>query len=1553
MHDTSTSASLTEAAKSIVNKKYNERLEGEANRKSLAHLLHLVKRGSLSGVKFINELFQNADDACFKAKVDAGNIDIILTQNFIIFTHNGKNFEAKDVIAISDCADPMREKINDANQIGNKGIGFKAVFSVSPYVLIRSNPYSFRFDKNYKLWSKGLEAEDWPWEITPIWTDDNDVPVEVKPHLKIDKVVQFILKIDDVFRDEIQKSLIQLSSNASILIFLRKIVQITFTDVIHNMTYTVKKDYVRKWSVTDGDSVSVYKEIVNNTLYAFWYVSNYHYVIPDRLHKEALKQGYLAAKYKNMENMPVSMAIRVVNKKIALTEATRIYCYLPTDIGWPFPFAMSSEFLLDPGRSQIQYDGFEKKWNGDILDGVFQLQFSFIKCLAMDTNTELWKEVVKLILHPDHIQWGKVEDIKRTLVNSFNLGISTNPFLRNMNSSVKLISELKYDRYGFVAAFGDETLKAQCVHPDIAHAENLISCNLAVFNVIYIVEKLKDTKFMKTFQSSESNVQLIRYLSNLYTKLQQEKNYDGLKLLNTFFKDNAFILSSTEQLKKPSEIYFPQKDLIYLSNLLPFISLVSATILNLGDNITKWLTSIGVVNLTLHRIITDTNNYPNHLLPFAKAVFAAHKRKVLKNDKQHNDYNMLKDLKLKTTADVFIAAKNCYMHKDLNPIVALEEVIPDHHYLHVDYWSDGEDRDEIKNFFIQIGVSQTIEENNISEIIKNANKNERVLISAAHALFKAYQASAKLGTALQSAGANLKLLGHDGKYHVAKALYLPDCLEPDYKFEEGNIKVPILSTIYFKETSKHERAQWRKFFIAVGVRTTVSVDVLNNKIFSDITKLAFGEEYYRDCEAGYNDNIAEYYIRISYIENIIYTPYFWLSITNNWNEIKDYLVPNGRTKWHISYKLTSNLVILVRMAIAHHYPKKKPEDMFAPSFRQHLGELANLLPIADIAKNLSEDQLEFFKFKLKLSIKDCLLLLREIMKKEIFEEYQQVSYIYQQLLQNLSVEENKNLVLTDAYKSSFKLLNQLGSFVTVNEAFALIDTDNGSSQTSPLLLYKPAKMSTDDFERLCIFFGVNTFCKEEAVIETHKNSVDTATIELIKRALPLVIIFEAKANDVSSTNLTDYYARRGVSLMNKIAKIKIIKAERVTIKYKSVFRDEVEFFEHKTTTTFYYNPTDDSSLPQLKQALYRYLGLTLDPPLFAQILTNQLKVKQKFHSVTDEKIAEVASILEGLEKKEKDVQKRPSKRPISEESSEEETGTIKQRRKNDDVQAADEESASNSNTHSEENQATVHEQPTLNPSTRLESKISQSPLPAVYPPIYTGSSSYAPIASRLRTGETAASSQAATNQPATLDGDFLSIDEVDMKQIKVDKLKLTKSANKNSSETKDTDNLSEDQRKKVGRLGEKILYEYLKDHYKKKYGSCPIIETAKGFEITGIAPLGKAKQHGALKLQVLWHNINLPYTEDSYQHKDLTIIKNNVERHIEVKSSPSATKSSFTLSSEEKQVMEECKDRYRIFRLFGVGRSKCPVIKRIKNPAAEIEQGNLSITEHTSYTMKI
>ncbi|KAN0136170.1 hypothetical protein V8E53_006030 [Lactarius tabidus] len=107
---------------------------------------------------FLLEFIQNADDNTYADDVTP-SLKLRIEDSLVVFECNELGFSADNIKAICDigASTKMHEK-STRRFIGEKGIGFKSVFTVANEMHLSSGPYSFHFDRTAQLCT-----------ITPVW----------------------------------------------------------------------------------------------------------------------------------------------------------------------------------------------------------------------------------------------------------------------------------------------------------------------------------------------------------------------------------------------------------------------------------------------------------------------------------------------------------------------------------------------------------------------------------------------------------------------------------------------------------------------------------------------------------------------------------------------------------------------------------------------------------------------------------------------------------------------------------------------------------------------------------------------------------------------------------------------------------------------------------------------------------------------------------------------------------------------------------------------------------------------------------------------------------------------------------------------------------------------------------------------------------------------------------------------------------------------------------------------------------------------------------------
>jgi len=106
---------------------------------------------------FILELIQNADDNLYDLNHNP-TLAFELSENSLLALNNEIGFTEGDLRAICDVGESTKK--DKPGFIGEKGIGFKAVFSVSDRVEVHSNGFHIRFDVA-KRGPLGMVIPDW------------------------------------------------------------------------------------------------------------------------------------------------------------------------------------------------------------------------------------------------------------------------------------------------------------------------------------------------------------------------------------------------------------------------------------------------------------------------------------------------------------------------------------------------------------------------------------------------------------------------------------------------------------------------------------------------------------------------------------------------------------------------------------------------------------------------------------------------------------------------------------------------------------------------------------------------------------------------------------------------------------------------------------------------------------------------------------------------------------------------------------------------------------------------------------------------------------------------------------------------------------------------------------------------------------------------------------------------------------------------------------------------------------------------------------------------
>ncbi len=285
-------------------------------------------------VHFVLELIQNAEDNSyaknvtpelkFKSMLDDPSSSS--DDGALWLVNNEKGFQLENIRALCGVGDSTKTKRD--GYIGEKGIGFKSVFKISPKPYIFSNGYQIFFQESPDpVAGFGYIVPSWVSKIS-------------NRLLEFKECTQILLPLKSEKYDEVKKYLQEIAPET--ILFLDKIKTLEI-DVDGATSSAVKRD--------DKESplirLSSQKGISN------WWVISRPYDVPNTLHEE---------KRRDVKTRHVTVAFNLNDDKDANYS---VFAFLPTEVRSGFPFLINADFILTSTRESIDVDLPWNKWLRD------------------------------------------------------------------------------------------------------------------------------------------------------------------------------------------------------------------------------------------------------------------------------------------------------------------------------------------------------------------------------------------------------------------------------------------------------------------------------------------------------------------------------------------------------------------------------------------------------------------------------------------------------------------------------------------------------------------------------------------------------------------------------------------------------------------------------------------------------------------------------------------------------------------------------------------------------------------------------------------------------------------------------------------------------------------------------------------------------------------------------------------------------------------------------------------------------------------------------------
>ena len=267
------------------------------------------------------ELIQNADDNQY-TKAAATNIpptlSIHVTSSEAIIESNEDGFTKENIAAL--CSFGRSTKVYHRDNIGEKGIGFKSVFSVASKVQIQSGPFAFAFQHSPKDDGLGM--------VTPIPEDH--------PKNSASFGTRFILTW--LYPAEIHKIVQDLKRlPEGLFLFLRKIKRLKITfDTSDQLTGGASKlEYSCESDAKLDDSQQRLEKVVKTTTEdrRLSVTTKRFWIFRDTLHKlpqdEARKARVTEDRIDYVSEAEIALAFPVGNDAKPLFEPQEVFAFLP------------------------------------------------------------------------------------------------------------------------------------------------------------------------------------------------------------------------------------------------------------------------------------------------------------------------------------------------------------------------------------------------------------------------------------------------------------------------------------------------------------------------------------------------------------------------------------------------------------------------------------------------------------------------------------------------------------------------------------------------------------------------------------------------------------------------------------------------------------------------------------------------------------------------------------------------------------------------------------------------------------------------------------------------------------------------------------------------------------------------------------------------------------------------------------------------------------------------------------------------------------------------
>ena len=655
-------------------------------------------------MRFIYELVQNADDAGSK------QIRLVLLgENYFLFTHNGRAFDERDVRSL--CAVSRSTKVRQKETAGYKGLGFKAVFGQSDYVLVMTNSQSFRFDKQYAFpWTwNDIDKRTWeaqneqkfiyPWQICPIWTEKKEIPKVIANWMEKNQApmpVTIVIRFPNI--EKIRVVLQELSSLPETFLFLRHIRQVKFQGIPENPTIGIaEKPADGSWTLTFGRNQC-----------SRWLLIRREVQVPS----EVLLDTRLPEKLRDASTTEIGLAAQIDpthgnNFKPLTNHSSLLFSYIPTRIfTYNLPLLVNANFLTNANREQIHTDS---SWNQYLFKAIPRETIEWVKVLS---QKPMWSSTAYDLL--PKITRG-TDSLAKAYDKSCSDAMDSMEFIRNTKGDYITFRQAVIDltdlsNQPFV---GPGPIRKFIMwrygvplpsHPFVAKNQRLRDLGVTTFGWKDAIGMFGSTGFQDRFTPSQG-LQLISYLH------QHKEDEEILAIIHQL----PFLMDRHNHLHVSTRIYFPSEfdQKTWWTSDCSDAYVHEDVVQRLHAPHRQWLQELGVT------IKTDLTFIQRTIIPNAgrfitsqNAIETVHRLSHLFTNGQitTRDVQSLRELHLLSESNTLQPAYRLFLSLPYGPVQPLQSVLTEFPQLFISSsYMQSSPNHPWKPFFLTQGVQERID----------------------------------------------------------------------------------------------------------------------------------------------------------------------------------------------------------------------------------------------------------------------------------------------------------------------------------------------------------------------------------------------------------------------------------------------------------------------------------------------------------------------------------------------------------------------------------------------------------------------------------------------------------------------------------------------------------------------------------------------------------------------------------------------------------------------------------------------------------------------------